>query len=145
MIDVDRFKRVNDAYGHPAGDQVLMALSRGLRLRLRECDVVGRYGGEEFAVVLPGVEVEDGKVILDQLRTSFAEVLFYAGDATFRCTFSAGIAAFPQIASADALIEAADVALYSAKGNGRNRVETASANDRSRSQDPIAAEHANGQ
>ena len=125
MIDVDRFKRVNDTYGHPAGDQVLMALSRGLRLRLRESDVVGRYGGEEFAVVLAGVDEDQAKVILDQLRTSFAEVLFYAGETTYHCTFSAGVAGFPRFRSAEALIEAADLALYRAKRGGRDRVEIA--------------------
>ena len=125
MIDVDRFKRVNDTYGHPAGDQVLMALSRGLRLRLRDSDVVGRYGGEEFAVVFPGVDVQQARDILDQLRMSFAAVLFYAGNATFNCTFSAGVAAFPLWSSADALTEAADLALYRAKRGGRDRVEIA--------------------
>ena len=125
MIDVDRFKRVNDTYGHPAGDQVLMALSRGLRLRLRECDVVGRYGGEEFAVILTGVGEAQAKVILDQLRRSFAEVIFYAGDATFTCTFSAGVAGFPRFPTSEAMLEAADLALYRAKGGGRDRVEIA--------------------
>jgi diguanylate cyclase (GGDEF)-like protein len=125
MIDVDHFKWVNDTYGHPAGDQVLMALSRGLRLRLRESDVVGRYGGEEFAVVLPGADEQDARRILDQLRTAFAEVLFYAGEATFNCTFSAGLAVFPRFTSSDALVEAADLALYQAKRGGRDRVEIA--------------------
>jgi diguanylate cyclase (GGDEF)-like protein len=125
MIDVDRFKRINDTYGHPAGDQVLLALSRGLRQRMRECDVVGRYGGEEFAVVLTGIEEEQARTILDQLRQSFAEVVFYAGEATFRCTFSAGIAGLPGCRDADGLIEAADLALYRAKAEGRNRVEIA--------------------
>jgi len=125
MIDVDRFKRVNDTYGHPAGDQVLMALSRSLRMRLRESDVVGRYGGEEFAVVLPGVDEHQACRLLDALRTSFAGVLFYAGDATFNCTFSVGVAAFPHFPSADTLVEAADLALYRAKRGGRDRVEIA--------------------
>lgn len=127
MIDVDHFKRVNDTHGHPAGDQVLMALSRGLRLRLRECDVVGRYGGEEFAVILSGVGEAPAKMVLDQLRRGFAEVIFYAGEETFTCTFSAGIASFPRFPTPEAMLEAADLALYRAKGGGRDRVEIATA------------------
>ncbi|HAS50334.1 MAG TPA: diguanylate cyclase [Gammaproteobacteria bacterium] len=126
MIDVDRFKRVNDQYGHPAGDQVLVALSRGLRLSLRDSDLVGRYGGEEFAVVLAGVGIDQAQTMMDTLRQNFASILFAAGGEQFTCTFSAGIAAFPDFATADTLIEAADVALYRAKHAGRNRIEIAS-------------------
>lgn len=127
MIDVDRFKLVNDTYGHPAGDQVLMALSRGLRLRLRECDLVGRYGGEEFVAVLVGADEATAKDLVDQLRVSFSGVLFYAGDEHFTCTFSAGVAALPPHTAADVLIQAADAALYRAKNGGRNQVMRASA------------------
>lgn len=129
MIDVDRFKRVNDRYGHPAGDQVLVALSRGLRLSLRDSDLVGRYGGEEFAVVLAGVGGDQAQKVIEALRQNFASVLFVAGGEQFTCTFSAGIAAFPEFATADALIEAADMALYRAKHAGRNRIDIASVTD----------------
>ncbi|CRI64146.1 Response regulator receiver modulated diguanylate cyclase [Thiocapsa sp. KS1] len=129
MIDVDHFKSVNDTYGHPTGDQVLMALSRTLRLRLREDDLVGRYGGEEFAVVLNGVDIEQAKRILDALRTSFSNVTFYSDGQEFRCTFSVGVSDFPTFDSPDAMTEAADRALYRAKKGGRNRVEIASAQD----------------
>jgi diguanylate cyclase (GGDEF)-like protein len=125
MIDVDHFKTVNDTYGHPTGDQVLMALSRTLRLRLREDDMVGRYGGEEFAVILHGVEVNQARDILDGLRTSFAAVNFFADGQEFRCTFSVGVAGFPTFERPDAMTEAADRALYRAKQGGRNRVEIA--------------------
>jgi diguanylate cyclase (GGDEF)-like protein len=125
MIDVDRFKQVNDRFGHPAGDQVLLALSRGLRLRLRDSDLVGRYGGEEFALVLPGTDAAEAHEILEGLRASFAQVVFYAGEERFACTFSAGVAELEPYQCADNLIEAADIALYRAKNAGRNRVEIA--------------------
>jgi diguanylate cyclase (GGDEF)-like protein len=127
MIDVDHFKSVNDTYGHPTGDQVLMALSRTLRLRLRDDDLVGRYGGEEFAVVLNGVSVAQAKCILDALRISFAGVTFFSDGQEFRCTFSAGVSDLATFDSPDAMTEAADRALYRAKKGGRNRVEIAAA------------------
>lgn len=130
MIDVDRFKKVNDTYGHPTGDQVLIALSRGLRLSLRDSDLVGRYGGEEFIIVLAGVDIHHGKRIVDHLRQSFSSVVFFAGEEQFTCTFSGGVAAFPEFSTVNALIEAADLALYRAKHAGRNRVEIAGAADR---------------
>lgn len=129
MIDVDRFKKVNDTYGHLAGDQVLVALSRGLRLSLRDSDLIGRYGGEEFAILLAGVNIDQAKTVLDTLRQNFASVAFFAGEHPFTCTFSGGVAAFPEFPTADALIEAADLALYRAKNAGRNRIEIASAAD----------------
>ncbi|NEX21009.1 diguanylate cyclase [Thiorhodococcus mannitoliphagus] len=125
MIDVDHFKSVNDTYGHPVGDQVLMALSRTLRLRLREVDLVGRYGGEEFAIILVGADAEHAKSIMDELRADFAEVSFFADGVEFHCAFSGGIAAYPQFSTASALVDAADRALYRAKRTGRNRVEIA--------------------
>ncbi len=122
MIDVDFFKKVNDQYGHAAGDQVLMALSRTLRLRLRESDLVGRYGGEEFAVVLTDSTLQGAKEMLEQLRLDFSRVQFYAEGQEFHCTFSAGIAEFPTCADSRQLAEVADRALYRAKHEGRNRV-----------------------
>lgn len=132
MIDVDHFKRINDTYGHPVGDQVLLALSRALKLRLRASDLVGRYGGEEFAILLSGVDVVQAWGILEDLRKNFAAVMFYAGDKQFTCTFSGGIAGFPLFSSAENLIKAADIALYLAKHAGRNRIEIANPADRVR-------------
>lgn len=120
MIDVDHFKAVNDTHGHPTGDQVLMALGRTLRLRLRESDIVGRYGGEEFAVIMTGLDADQAKTIMDSLRESFAAVTFMADGIEFHCTFSGGLAAFPEYSDPSALIEAADAALYRAKHAGRN-------------------------
>ena len=122
MIDVDHFKAVNDTHGHPAGDQVLLALARVLQQRLRNSDIVGRYGGEEFAVVLLGITLEAATQIIDQLRQDFAKIRFYADEIEFFCSFSAGVAAFPQFNDMKSLREAADRALYQAKNAGRNCV-----------------------
>jgi diguanylate cyclase (GGDEF)-like protein len=123
MIDVDLFKRVNDTQGHPTGDQVLLALARLLQQRLRQSDIVGRYGGEEFAVILNGVTRERAVELLDGLREDFSKVRFYGPKGEFSCTFSCGIADFPEVADAEGLCEEADQALYRAKHGGRNRVE----------------------
>jgi len=122
MIDVDRFKSVNDNYGHPVGDQVLLALARVLQQRLRDTDLVGRYGGEEFAVIMHDVMLEKAEQTMQQLREDFSKVLFRAGDVDFSCSFSCGVAAFPQLKCVETLIEAADKAMYQAKHSGRNRV-----------------------
>ncbi|MCA1908064.1 MAG: diguanylate cyclase [Magnetospirillum sp.] len=125
MIDVDHFKSVNDTHGHPAGDQVLVALARLLQQRLRHSDMVGRYGGEEFAVILQDVGIEEARTIIDNLRADFAKVRFSAGDRDFSCSFSAGIAGFPAFVQADQIRESADQALYRAKKSGRNQVQVA--------------------
>ncbi|MDO9104935.1 MAG: diguanylate cyclase [Methylovulum sp.] len=122
MIDVDRFKSVNDNYGHPVGDQVLLALARVLQQRLRDTDLVGRYGGEEFAVIMHDVTLEKAEQTIQQLREDFSKVLFHSGDVDFSCSFSCGVAAFPQLKCVETLIEAADKAMYQAKHSGRNRV-----------------------
>jgi diguanylate cyclase (GGDEF)-like protein len=122
MIDVDHFKAVNDTHGHPVGDQVLLALARVLQQRLRNSDIVGRYGGEEFAVILQELTLESATRIIDQLREDFAKIRFHAGEIDFFCAFSAGVAAFPQFNDMKSLREAADRALYQAKNAGRNCV-----------------------
>ena len=122
MIDVDHFKYINDTYGHPVGDQVLLALSRLLRQHLRQNDLIGRYGGEEFAVVLQDASIEKAKEILDAMREDFAGITFWANETEFSVTFSVGIADFPTCQTPEYLCERADNALYVAKRNGRNRV-----------------------
>jgi len=126
MLDLDHFKAVNDTHGHAAGDRVLRALSHMLQQRLRKTDLVGRYGGEEFAVVLPGATAEAAQRILDDIRQSFRELDFVFGGATIRCTFSAGVADFPAHREVERLVPAADEALYAAKREGRDRVKTSS-------------------
>ena len=127
MIDLDRFKLVNDTYGHSGGDQVLLALARVLQQRLRKSDLVGRYGGEEFAVILDNATPEEATHIMEQLRENFSKIVFDVGSASFSCTFSCGIAHFPQLGDAETLRDAADKALYQAKHAGRNCVVAFSA------------------
>jgi diguanylate cyclase (GGDEF)-like protein len=126
MIDIDHFKNVNDTYGHPAGDRVIKNLSRLLKQRLRGADVIGRYGGEEFALVLPDTPIDVALNVLNNLRESFAAIEQHAGKETFRNTFSAGVAQCPPLMDAEALLKAADEALYVSKHGGRNQVTPAS-------------------
>ncbi|MBF0414004.1 MAG: diguanylate cyclase [Desulfamplus sp.] len=134
MIDIDRFKTVNDTYGHPVGDQVLVSLASLLKQRLRKSDVIGRYGGEEFAVILPDCSINKAVEILDQLRKNFAAICFRSGKSTFSSSFSCGVATLSDsyrckdVLSNDRMeriCSAADVALYAAKNGGRNRVMAA--------------------
>jgi diguanylate cyclase (GGDEF)-like protein len=122
MIDVDHFKRVNDTHGHPAGDRVLRALSRHLQHRLRRTDIIGRYGGEEFAIVLSDADALNAAQVLDHIRATFGAKSHQADGGDFRVTLSAGIATLPAITETHRLVEAADSALYEAKRGGRNRV-----------------------
>lgn len=124
MIDLDHFKLVNDTHGHSVGDQVLLALARVLQQRLRKSDLVGRYGGEEFAVILDNAAPAMAVQIMEQLREDFSKVVFEAGGASFSCTFSCGIAIFPELDDMESLRDAADNALYQAKRAGRNCVVT---------------------
>jgi diguanylate cyclase (GGDEF)-like protein len=125
IIDIDHFKNVNDSHGHPAGDRVIRNLSRLLKQRLRGADVIGRYGGEEFAIVLVDTAIEAAVGIVDGLRKNFSAIEQQAGDMAFRCTFSAGLAQCPPYMDAESLIQAADEALYRSKHEGRNRVSAA--------------------
>ncbi|MCP4352460.1 MAG: diguanylate cyclase [Desulfobacterales bacterium] len=125
MIDIDKFKSVNDTYGHPVGDQVIKSLSRLLKQRLRKTDIVGRYGGEEFAAILPETDGAGAKKVLDELRIAFGQIRHQHEHTDFTVTISCGVAAFPDFPSAASLNEAADQALYQAKNTGRNRVEIA--------------------
>jgi diguanylate cyclase (GGDEF)-like protein len=124
MIDVDLFKGVNDTYGHPAGDQVLVGLARLFQQRLRATDLIGRYGGEEFAIVMQNASLKEALTIMNQLREDFSRLKFHVGDQSFSCTFSGGISRFPEI-PAERLVDSADKALYAAKRAGRNCIEIA--------------------
>ena len=125
MIDIDHFKSVNDTYGHPVGDQVIRALAWLLKGRLRSSDLIGRYGGEEFLIALPGVSQEQAVVVIDRIRCDFAALPHPHPAGALYATFSAGVASFPVLDTAANLTEAADGALLHAKRLGRNRVEAA--------------------
>lgn len=122
MIDIDHFKGINDTYGHSVGDRVLKSLSRLLRQRLRETDIVGRYGGEEFAVILNDTDGLAAMHVLDQIRNDLSRFRHSTRDGEFFITFSAGVADFPSYLEGCALSEAADQGLYQAKNAGRNRI-----------------------
>ncbi len=125
MIDIDFFKQVNDNYGHLSGDRILKSLANLLQERLRRSDIIGRYGGEEFAVILPNTDVRNAFLVIDEIRNNFSQIKHRAGKKEFFVTISAGIAAFPKFPSFVALNEAADKALYFAKQHGRNKVTSA--------------------
>ena len=122
MLDIDHFKRVNDEHGHAAGDNVIRALANLLRQRLRRIDSLGRYGGEEFLVVLPDCPAEQARRILDEIRQRFAEIQFSAQPHDLSCTFSCGIAQLAPQLDSKQLSQQADLALYVAKHGGRNQV-----------------------
>jgi diguanylate cyclase (GGDEF)-like protein len=122
MADLDYFKRINDGHGHLAGDAVLEATARVILERLRETDVAGRYGGEEIVLVLPQTDLAGAVALAEQLRIAVATNTCRFGDAPLRVTLSLGVAEFVAGDDGDRLIEAADAALYAAKGAGRNCV-----------------------
>lgn len=125
MADIDHFKRVNDAHGHPTGDAVLRGVSESLTRALRATDTGGRYGGEEILVVLPQNNLEGSMIFAERWRSIVEESLFTSPEgAKIQVTISIGVAQFlDQYETADDLIAAADRALYVAKDGGRNRTE----------------------
>jgi len=127
MADLDGFKQVNDHYGHMAGDAVLRQVAGRMRASVRRYDAVGRYGGEEFLIVLPGCELPGGLVQAERIRNAIGAEPFLAGDAEIRLTCSLGAACLgaTEEPQADDLIHEADAALYYAKHQGRDRVEAA--------------------
>ena len=124
MCDVDHFKSVNDTHGHQAGDAVLRQVADVLRHTAREIDRVGRYGGEEFLVLLPGANLQDAVAFAERVRQAIADREFAYDGGSVRRTLSAGTSAWPhpEIRHQEALVKAADEALYVAKESGRNRV-----------------------
>lgn len=126
MCDIDHFKRINDTYGHAAGDTVLKEVARLIHSSLREVDVIGRWGGEEFIVLLTQAKKADAKKIAERILQSISAHKFQGLPENEKITVSIGVASIPEDVDIDnweKLIKAADEALYRAKRNGRNRVE----------------------
>jgi diguanylate cyclase (GGDEF)-like protein len=126
MIDIDKFKNVNDTYGHLIGDRVIKSMARLLTQRLRKTDIIGRYGGEEFAAILVDTPVEKAVKVLNEIREGFSKISHHTPQGDFSVTFSCGISQYPDYDDAARLNDAADRALYEAKRSGRNRIVLAS-------------------
>jgi len=129
MTDIDRFKSVNDTYGHPTGDRVLKNLARLIQQRLRQTDIVGRYGGEEFAIILVGADAANAVRLMDEIRERFGQLRQQSDDTEFYVTLSCGIACIEDFQLPSAMSDGADKALYHAKRTGRNKVVLAGHED----------------
>ncbi len=123
MMDIDFFKKINDRHGHPVGDRVIRSISLFLKQRLRKMDFIGRYGGEEFAVILPQTNETDARDIMNEIRERFAELIHPSNQGAFHATFSCGIASYHSGDNHKELAQKADMALYEAKNAGRNCVK----------------------
>jgi diguanylate cyclase (GGDEF)-like protein len=123
MLDIDHFKRVNDTHGHAAGDQVIAEIARRIDAGIRTIDVAGRYGGEEFVLVLPETALAGSGMLGNRLRQSIAATAFPTVAGPLAITASLGVAtADPDVPDVATLIGRADSALYNAKQAGRNRI-----------------------
>jgi len=127
IFDVDNFKRINDSYGHKAGDKALRMIAKYLKQTVRESDFVARYGGEEFIVIMPETSVDEAVMVANKLREKISDVYFHYADEKVVVSISAGIAGFGDKDNVDSVFARADQALYQAKHNGRNQCVSAEA------------------
>ena len=125
VLDIDHFKKINDTYGHQAGDRVLKLIAQTLRRSLRSTDFIGRYGGEEFVVLLPETDREQADVVLNKIRTTVAKTPFHFRKQPVQITLSIGYSEFKDTDSDAVVFSRADKALYQAKNNGRNCCQVA--------------------
>ncbi len=124
LTDLDHFKAINDCYGHDAGDRVLQEFARILTSSMRTVDLVGRWGGEEFAILMPGTDLEEARQAAERMRKEVEQAEIQFATCSCRFTASFGVAAFlSDMPTLDSLLGRADLALYRAKRHGRNRVE----------------------
>ncbi len=121
MLDIDHFKQINDTYGHLTGDKILIRVAETLKEIVRSTDIVGRFGGEEFLIILPDCSLSDGVGVAEKIRTAVAKLIF---PSDMQITISGGIVEYKN-ENIDKFIEHADQYLYQAKENGRNRIEFA--------------------
>jgi diguanylate cyclase (GGDEF)-like protein len=123
MLDIDHFKKVNDTHGHEAGDMALQQIAAALKSSLRETDILGRMGGEEFAVLLPNTLAKDAGVLAERIRQSVENLLFLVPGASLTITISIGVAMIAdEMSDMDDMLRNADAAMYKAKHRGGNRV-----------------------
>ncbi|MGP9831731.1 diguanylate cyclase [Marinobacter sp. NSM] len=122
VIDIDLFKRINDSFGHKAGDRVLQLVAREIKNRLRSTDFIARFGGEEFVLLLPETGLEAAREVVEQFREHVGKLPFHFGGKPVSITFSAGVSEFRDGDAEDAVFDRADRALYQAKDAGRNQV-----------------------
>lgn len=120
--DVDHFKRVNDTYGHLAGDKVLKILAKTISARLRKTDFVARYGGEEFVIIMPSTNIEDAEALLNSVRQKIEKCPFHFKEKQVQITMSFGLSSFEELETPEKVFERSDKALYRAKAGGRNQV-----------------------
>lgn len=125
MLDIDLFKNINDTYGHVAGDSVIRAVAKECREKLRPSDIIGRYGGEEFLILLPSTSIQSASIVADKIKQIIEKLEVSFNDNIIKLTVSIGVSDYLGSGNAELkdLIHNADTALYKAKNNGRNRVE----------------------
>jgi diguanylate cyclase (GGDEF)-like protein len=140
LLDVDHFKRLNDQFGHVAGDYVLKELSRCLKKTLREIDALVRYGGEEFLMLLPKTDLEGAATIAERVRKTIEDHVFHHLDNRLHITLSLGVGSFTAEETEQSYVDRVDRALYRAKQGGRNRVEVDRGEDL-RAEQPFTAEY----
>jgi len=122
VLDIDHFKNINDTYGHDIGDQALIGVADVLLTSTRSQDLVSRWGGEEFLVLLPDTVLKGGAIVAEKIRSRVAEEAFKANEHTVKLTLSIGVAEYKQGQTLEKCIKDADSALYLAKNKGRNQV-----------------------